>query len=174
MQSVLRLAGDRLLAAVMVLGVGLALLVFQAVNMAISIAISVAGELALNTTLLLEVLNTLASIGFVAMIISLIFRYVPDRQLAWREVWLGSLFTAVLFAIGQQAIGFYLESSSVASAYGVAGSVIIVLLWIYYSTSILLFGAEFTHVYAHLYGSHSDASDTGPADERRSASPPRS
>lgn len=151
LQDILRLIGDRFIAALMVLGVGFALLLFQALGAVLSVLISVVSTLPVNTTFLLHVLNLTASIGFTAMVISLIFRFLPDKRLAWSEVWVGALFTAVLFAVGQRAISLYLENSSVASAYGVAGSLIVVLLWIYYSAMILLFGAEFTQAYARLH-----------------------
>ena len=83
---------------------------------------------------------------------ALLFRFLPDVRLRWRDVMTGALTTAVLFTIGQQLIGLYLGQSSMASSYGAAGSVMILLLWVYYSCQILLLGAEFTRVYAQRYG----------------------
>src|SRR5204862_3949403 len=80
-------------------------------------------------------------------------------KIAWRDVWIGAALTSILFNLGKSAIGFYLGSSSVASAYGAAGSLIILLLWVYYSAQILLFGAEFTQVYANQYGSQIQPAD---------------
>jgi membrane protein len=80
-------------------------------------------------------------------------RFLPDVKIAWRDVWIGAAVTALLFTIGKFLIGLYLGNSSVASTFGAAGSVIVLLLWIYYSTQILFFGAEFTQVYATRYGS---------------------
>jgi len=81
-----------------------------------------------------------------------IFRYLPDVEVQWRDVWVGSAMTAVLFLIGKWALGLYLGSGTAASAYGAASSLITLLLWIYYSSQILLFGAEFTQVYAARAG----------------------
>ena len=77
---------------------------------------------------------------------ALLFRFLPDVRLRWRDVTTGAVVTAVLFTIGQQVIGLYLGQSSIASSYGAAGSMMILLLWVYYSCQILLFGAEFTRV----------------------------
>jgi membrane protein len=84
----------------------------------------------------------------------MIFKFMPDVKVGWRDVWAGAAMTALLFTAGKFAIGFYLGRSTVASAYGAAGSVIIVLLWVYYSAQILFFGAEMTQVYARKHGSH--------------------
>jgi membrane protein len=91
----------------------------------------------------------------VAVVISLfamIFRYLPDAKVAWRDVWIGATLTAILFALGKFVLGLYLGSGAAGSAYGAASSLITLLLWIYYATQILLFGAEFTQVYANTYG----------------------
>ena len=152
-KDIFKLLMDRLVAAVMVIGFGFVLLLSQITSTIISVFVSIAADFAVSTSLLLQLLNAAASIGLTAVIVSLIFRFLPDKQLAWGDIWIGSVFTAVLSAVGQRLISLYLENSSVASAYGIAGSLIVILLWIYYSASILLFGAEFTQAYAHLYGS---------------------
>ena len=82
----------------------------------------------------------------------LLFRFLPDVRLRWKNVTTGAVVTAVLFTIGQQVIGLYLGQSSMASSYGAAGSMMILLLWVYYSCQILLFGAEFTRVWAARHG----------------------
>ena len=83
---------------------------------------------------------------------AILFRFVPDVRLRWRDVTTGAVVTAVLFGIGQQVIGWYLGQSTVASSYGAAGSVMVLLLWVYYSCQIVLFGAEFTRVWAGRHG----------------------
>jgi len=143
----------RLVAAIMVVGLGFALFLSQILGTSIAILISLTNNLPIHLPFLLQSLNTIASTLFTALIISLVFRFLPDKRLAWKDVWIGSLFTALLFLIGQNIIRFYLSHSNVASAYGVTGSLIVLLLWIYYSANILLFGAEFTQAYAHLFGS---------------------
>ena len=85
---------------------------------------------------------------------------VPDVRVAWRDVWIGALVTAFLFAVGKWAIGLYLGNSAPGSTYGAAGSLIVLLLWVYYSAQILFLGAEFTQVYANKYGSRIVADET--------------
>ena len=89
----------------------------------------------------------------VVLMFALIFKFLPDVKILWRDVWTGAVLTAVLFLTGKWALGLYLGSGAVGSAYGAATSLISLLLWIYYSSQILLFGAEFTQVYANEFGS---------------------
>lgn len=91
-------------------------------------------------------------LAVVILLFAIIFKYLPDAEIRWRDVWIGAVITAVLFAIGKWALGLYLGSGSAASAYGAASSLITLLLWVYYSAQILLFGAEFTQVYASAAG----------------------
>jgi membrane protein len=86
------------------------------------------------------------SLAGVAVLFALIFKYVPETKIAWRNVWIGASVTALLFTIGKSLIGLYLGRAAVGSAYGAAGSLIVVIVWVYYSAMIFLFGAEFTHV----------------------------
>jgi membrane protein len=87
-------------------------------------------------------------LGVVILLFAIIFKFLPDAKIRWRDVWIGAAITAIFFAIGKWALGLYLGSGSAASAYGAASSLITLLLWVYYSSQILLFGAEFTQVYA--------------------------
>jgi membrane protein len=89
----------------------------------------------------------------VVLLFAMIFRFLPDVQVQWRDVWVGSFMTAILFLVGKWALGLYLGSGAAGSAYGAASSLVTLLLWIYYSSQILLFGAEFTQVYANECGS---------------------
>ena len=91
-------------------------------------------------------------LAVVVLLFALIFKYLPDVKIQWRDVWIGAVMTAIFFAIGKWALGLYLGSGTAASAYGAASSLITLLLWIYYSSQILLFGAEFTQVYAARAG----------------------
>jgi len=88
----------------------------------------------------------------VVLVFAMIFKFLPDVKLRWSDVWVGSILTAILFVIGKWALGLYLGSGAASSAYGAASSLITLLLWIYYSSQILLFGAEFTQVYAQKFG----------------------
>jgi membrane protein len=100
----------------------------------------------------LEVVNTLISLGVITLLFAAIFKVMPDAKIAWRSVWVGAGVTAVLFVLGKFLIGFYLGKSNPGQAYGAAGSLAVLLLWIYYSSLILLFGAEFTETWAERRG----------------------
>jgi membrane protein len=92
-------------------------------------------------------------LGIIILLFAMLFRYLPDVKIAWRDVWMGAALTAVLFVLGKFLLGLYLGSGAAGSAYGAASSLVTLLLWIFYSSQILLFGAEFTKVYATSYGS---------------------
>jgi membrane protein len=102
----------------------------------------------LAQTLLSRGLEVAVSILVITYLFALLFRYVPDAEIHWRDVWLGGLVSAVLFTIGKVGIGYYIGRASVGSAYGAAGSLIALLVWVYYSSLIVFFGAEFTHAWA--------------------------
>ena len=91
-------------------------------------------------------------LAVVILLFAIIFKFLPDAKIQWRDVWIGAAMTAIFFAIGKWALGLYLGSGSAASAYGAASSLITLLLWVYYASQILLFGAEFTQVYAGYAG----------------------
>jgi membrane protein len=104
-------------------------------------------------TLLLEALNVVVSFALITVMFAAIYKVLPDRRLTWRDVKIGAAVTAVLFMIGKTLIGLYLGSSNMASSYGAAGGLLILLVWVYYSAQIFLLGAEFTKAYASRYGS---------------------
>jgi len=103
--------------------------------------------------LILTVLNVVVSLALISVLFAAIYKVLPDRHLEWRDVVVGAVVTAVLFSVGKSLIGWYIGSSAVASSYGAAGALIILLLWVYYSVQIFLLGAEFTKVYASRHGS---------------------
>lgn len=103
--------------------------------------------------LILTVLNVVVSLALISVLFAAIYKVLPDRHLLWRDVVVGAVVTAVLFTLGKSLIGWYIGSSAVASSYGAAGALIILLLWVYYSVQIFLLGAEFTKVYANRHGS---------------------
>jgi membrane protein len=103
--------------------------------------------------LFLSVLNFAISLLLFAVLFGAIYKVLPDRTLQWKDVVVGALMTSVLFNLGKTVIGWYLGSSAVASSYGAAGGLIVLLLWVYYSAQIFLFGAEFTKIYANAHGS---------------------
>lgn len=98
--------------------------------------------------------NAVISLVVIALLFALIYRMVPDTRITWRDVWLGAVIAAVLFELGKFLLGFYFGRSAIASSYGAAGSLIIILVWVFYSAQILFFGAAFTRVYSLRHGSH--------------------
>lgn len=108
---------------------------------------------------ILHVVNIVVSYALTTLLFAAIYKILPDRRIAWRDVGVGALVTAALFTVGKTLIGIYLGSSAVASTYGAAGALIIVLLWVYYSSEIFLLGAEFTHVFALRHGSRQNSAE---------------
>ncbi len=104
--------------------------------------------------------NSLIDFLLVAVMFALIYKIMPRVRVLWRDVWIGSIFTALLFTLGKTLIGLYIGRSGVTSPFGAAGSLVVVLLWVYYSAQIFLIGAEFTWVYANDYGSRRNRVDT--------------
>lgn len=155
----------RLVSFTAVLGTGFLLLVSLVVN-ALLVALSnwLAPEAFVGSALLWRGLFLLVSFCFTTLLFALIFKLLPDERIDWHDVWLGAALTAVLFMVGQHLLGLYLALSSVASAYGAAGSLVLILVWVYYSAQIVLFGAEFTYIYATTHGSH-----VGLAEQTKSA-----
>jgi membrane protein len=124
------------------------------VSLVISAALASAAALfqGPEQALLSRVLEIVVSLVVLTFVFALLYKYVPDAEIGWRDVWLGGLITAVLFTLGKTAIGFYLGRASVGSAYGAAGSMVVLLVWVYYSALIMFFGAEFTHTWATRHG----------------------
>ncbi|MES2674263.1 MAG: YihY/virulence factor BrkB family protein [Pseudomonadota bacterium] len=143
----------RFLSFGMVLGIAFLLLVSLAINAALAFLNDFLGKLAPEMGFLLSILNNLISFGVITLLFTLIFKYLPDVKIAWSDVIIGAMITALLFTIGKYLIGLYLGRSTFSSAYGAAGSLVVLLVWIYYSAQIIFFGAEFTQVYARHFGS---------------------
>lgn len=149
-RGVMGLVRDRLLSFGLVLGIGFLLLVSLILSAALSAITSSFSQWLPGIPWLWQLLNYVVSLAVTALLFALIFKVLPDIKNAWKDVWIGGLITALLFTIGQFALSLYLGNQG--SAYGVAGSVVVFLLWVYYSAQILFFGAEFTQVYATQYG----------------------
>ena len=143
---------DRLRSFGLVVAVGFLLMVSLAVTAALAALSGWLSGRFPNIPLVLNAVTVLVSLIVTTALFALLYRALPDVHLRWRDVTTGALVTAVLFTIGQQVIGLYLGQSTVASSYGAAGSVMILLLWVYYSCQILLLGAEFTRAYALRQG----------------------
>lgn len=129
----------------MVCSIGFLLLASLAVS---AVLAAISERLHAGESLLWQGANIVVSLGVITLLFGLIYRFLPDVRLEWREVWTGAFVTALLFTIGKFLIGLYLGRSSTATSYGAAGSVAVLLLWVYYSAQIVLFGAELTRVYA--------------------------
>jgi membrane protein len=142
----------RFLSAGMVVAVGFVLLVSLALSAAISGAGRPAHDVLPGADAAWGLLDLAISFGTVVALFAVIFKVLPDVQIAWRDVWFGACVTAALFVLGKWGIGLYLGRSSVASAYGAAGSLILLLLWVYYSSLIVFLGAELTQEYAKRRG----------------------
>jgi membrane protein len=107
----------------------------------------------------LQVTGFLVSFGVISLLFAMMFKWLPDATIAWHDVWIGAVTTAALFEIGKFLIGLYIGKQGLESTYGAAASIVIVLIWVYYSAQIVLLGAEFTNVYAKHHGSLKHTSD---------------
>ena len=144
---------DKFAAFVMVVGIAFILLVSMIVSTVLSAVTAYFGYLLPGTDFMWQIADLVVSFGVVTLLFALLFRYVPDEQVTWKDVWIGAAGTALLFDIGKLLIGFYIGKSSVGSMFGAAGSIVVILAWVYYSSQLVLLGAEFTHVYATHRGS---------------------
>lgn len=153
LESVKKVVFSRFLSFTMILGIGFLLLVSLVISAGLSAVQETVGNAIPVSEILLQIVNLIISVGVITVLFALIFKYLPDAEIAWRDVWLGAFVTALLFSLGKFLIGLYLGNSAVASSFGAAGSLVLLLVWIYYSAQILFFGAEFTQVYANNYGS---------------------
>jgi membrane protein len=143
----------RLLSFGMVLTLAFLLLVSLIFSATLALFERYAGEILGNFATVVAIITALISFGVIACMFAIIYKTLPEASLAWRDVWIGALFTAGLFSLGKYVIGLYLGKSGVTSSFGAAGSLIALLLWVYYSAQIFFLGAEFTRHYALRYGS---------------------
>ena len=147
---------ERVFSFALVLVLGFLLLVSLVVNTALGAAGNFMAPLLPWPVFLLESVNFLLSSGVIALLLAVIFKYLPDTEIAWADVWIGAAVTSLLLTTGKALVGLYLARSTVTSAYGVAAALIIILTWVYYSAQIFLLGAEATHVYCYKYGSRAE------------------
>ena len=149
----LKLIQDRLLSSSLVVSLGFLLLVSLLVN---GIVLAMSSQLTRFLpgigVYIISAINLLISTSVVAVLFGIIFKVLPDAKIGWKDVRLGAIFTALLFMLGRYVIGIYIETTGTSSTYGAAGSLIVVLVWIYYTAAILYFGAEFTQAYANHFG----------------------
>jgi membrane protein len=144
----------RIFSFAMVITIGFILMVSLVVSAVLAGLSAFTNQLFPALEVFWKVFNVGISLGVFTLLFALIYKYLPDIRIAWKDVLVGAFFTSLLFSIGKELLGFYLGNGSFGSAYGAAGSVVTVLAWIYYSVQIMLFGAEFTQVYTRKYGSH--------------------
>lgn len=137
-----------------VLGTGFLLMVSLVISAVLSAVSHYFGSILPGGDALWSAINQGVSFVIFAVLFALMFKYLPDAKVAWRDVAVGAVMTAVLFTIGKYALGLYIGMAGIASPFGAAGSLAVVLIWVYYSAQILYFGAEFTKVFANKYGSH--------------------
>jgi membrane protein len=165
----------RFISFAMVLGVGFLLLVSLAISAFISGLTQFMGSLHETVALIAHLLDVVISFALVTLLFAMIYKFLPDVEIHWKDVWIGAALTSILFTTGKFLIGFYLGNSGVTSVYGAAGSLITVLLWVYYSALIFFLGAEFTQVYATQYGSgvvpaeNAESDPTAEPEKRRTA-----
>ncbi|HTO70721.1 MAG TPA: YihY/virulence factor BrkB family protein [Myxococcota bacterium] len=140
-------------AALMILGTGLLLLVSLGASAALGLLHEVLKERFPVASVVLPFANTTLEFTVITGLFAMIYKMLPEIRIEWRDVWLGAVVTAFLFALGRELIGLYLGRAGVTSVYGAAGSLVLLLLWIYYSAQLLFLGAEFTEVYSRRFGS---------------------
>jgi membrane protein len=152
-QKFLKLIKDRVFSFGLILVVGFLLLVSLVLSATLSAFSDWVGRhISESLIVLFKILDFIVSLGVIMLLFAAIYKFLPDAKIQWRDVWIGALVTAILFVIAKFALGLYFGKSNPGSTYGAAGTIILIMLWTTYSGMILLFGAEFTQVYANRYG----------------------
>ncbi|WP_276369358.1 YihY/virulence factor BrkB family protein [Chryseolinea sp. H1M3-3] len=152
-QKFLKLIRDRVFSFGLILVVGFLLLVSLVISAGLSaFGAWASGYIPDSLQVLFRVLDFMVSLAVVTLLFASIYKFLPDAKISWRDVWIGALMTSVLFVIAKFALGLYFGKSDPGSTYGAAGSIILIMLWVSYAGIILLFGAEFTQVFANRYG----------------------
>ena len=148
-----QLIRTRLVSFAMIVGIGILLIGSLLASATLALLENWWGALFGAQALVASALNILLSYVIVTVMFAMIYKIMPRVRIAWRDVWTGAVITGALFTIGKYVIGLYIGKSGVTSTFGAAGSLVVILLWVYYSAQIFLLGAEFTWVYAHRFGS---------------------
>jgi len=170
-KGIIKLLRARLFSFGLILAIAFLLLI----SLAVSTALSALGNWIKSDTsefvsVILSIINFVISLGIISLLFAAMFKILPDAKIKWKHVWLGSLLTGILFTIGKTALGFYFGKADPASGYGAAGSIILILLWVSYSSMIMFFGAEFTAAYAREHAGKIPPSDFAVKD--KDAKPP--
>ncbi len=153
----------RMLSFGMVMGLGFMLLISLVLSAVLAALGKWWGDILGSWSIVLQLLNLAVSFTVITGLFAMIYKFMPRARIPWRDVWVGSVVTALLFTIGKTLIGLYLGKTNMASGFGAAGSLVILLVWIYYSAQIFLLGAEFTWVFAQQHGSQSATSQVDAA-----------
>ncbi len=151
--GIVALFRERILSFGIILGIGFILLVSLIFSAALSAISQMWSTDSSEWVTLLKILNIVFSFVMTTAMFAMIYKFMPSAKIAWGEVWLGALITAILFTVGKLLIGLYIGTSHIASGFGVAGSLVVLLVWVYYSAQVFLLGAEFTWAYSKTYGS---------------------
>lgn len=154
--------GKRISSFLMVLAIGLLLIISLIISAVVATLSKYRTDFLPGSAIVWENLDLIVSFSSIAFLFALMFKYVPDAKIAWKDVWTGAIITSLLFAFGKFLLGWYIGSGNLNSTYGAASSLIVFLIWIYYSAQIVLLGAEFTQVYARLFGSQITQSNRDP------------
>ncbi|WP_363253869.1 YihY/virulence factor BrkB family protein [Mesorhizobium sp.] len=168
--SLSRLVRARAASLGLVAALGFMLLVSLAASTAISALSEVINQHLPFGELIVSAINTIVSFVLIALLFAAIYKVLPDRRLKWRDVGVGSIVTALLFTIGKSLIGWYIGTSAIGTSYGAAGALMVVLVWVYYSAQIFLFGAEITRAYSVRSGSRQDLAPVVAASDETSRS----
>jgi membrane protein len=145
---------ERLMSFVMILVIGLLLALSLLLSLILSFLTGFIQDLVSVPVFFIQLADVVFSFLLITLLFATVYKVLPDVDIAWTDVWVGSAFTAILFALGKFLFGMYLARSTISSAYGAASSLAIILMWVYYSAQIFFIGAELTRVYANRYGSH--------------------
>lgn len=156
----IKILKDRLLSSSLIVGLGFLLIVSLIVNGALLALSDWLKDFFPNVTIIFfQIINIIISFTVIMTLFGVIFKVLPDAKIAWKDVRTGAFFTACLFMLGRFLIGIYIDFTSTGSAYGAAGSLIVILVWVYYTAAILYFGAEFTKTYAEFTGARIEPAD---------------
>ena len=157
-ESIWKILKDRFISLLAVLGTGFLLLISLVISAGLSAVGTTLNHILPAPEFLLQIINFFISFAIVTLLFAMIYKLLPDISIQWGDVWIGATLTSLLFTIGKFFIGLYLGKSDVGIAYGGAGSLAVILIWVHYASQIFLLGAEFTAVYAHSHGSRLAAS----------------
>src|SRR5690606_15043619 len=165
-RKLLKLVRDRFFSFGLVLVVGFLLLVSLVLS-AVLAAVSewVQSHISEGLHIIFKVLDIIVSLGIITVLFAAIYKFLPDAKIRWKDVWVGAIVTALLFTLAKFLLGIYFGNSDPGSAYGAAGTVVLIMLWVSYAGMILLFGAEFTQVYARFHGRRIEPSDVAVRDD---------